>query len=97
MKTKLFNNLLLKLLSVAAAMVLWLVVVNIDEPVQSRAFSNIKVEIVNADVLSDQGQMYRIVEGTDTVDLTVYARKTELGKLRASDFKATADVERSAL
>ena len=94
MKTKLFNNLLLKLLSVAAAMVLWLVVVNIDEPVQSRAFSNIKVEIVNADVLSDQGQMYRIVEGTDTVDLTVYARKTELGKLRASDFKATADVQK---
>ena len=97
MKTKLFNNLLLKLLSVAAAVVLWLVVVNIDTPIDSKTFSNIKVEIINANVLADQGQIYRVVEGTDTVNLTVYARTDVLRHLRASDFRATADVQKNLL
>ena len=82
MKTKLLNNLLLKLLSVAAAMVLWLIVVNIDDPITDVSFRNIKVDIVNADILADQGQVYRVVEGTDTVDLTVYARTSVAGAFR---------------
>ena len=94
MKTKLLNNLLLKLLSVAAAMVLWLIVVNIDDPITDVSFRNIKVDIVNADILADQGQVYRVVEGTDTVDLTVYARTSVAGRLQASDFRATADVQK---
>ena len=94
MKTKLLNNLLLKVLSVAAAVLLWLIVVNIDDPITDISFRNIKVEIVNADILADQGQVYRVVEGTDTVDLTVYARTSAAGRLQASDFSVTADVQK---
>ena len=94
MKTKLLNNLLLKLLSVAAAMVLWLIVVKIDDPITDVSLRNIKVDIVNADILADQGQVYRVVEGTDTVDLTVYARTSVAERLQASDFRATADVQK---
>ena len=46
MKTKIFNNLLLKILSVIAAVLLWLVVVNIDDAVTSKPFKNIKVNII---------------------------------------------------
>lgn len=94
MKTKLFNNLLLKLLSVVGAVVLWLVVVNIDDAVGSRPLRNMKVNMVNMEAITSQGQMCRIEEGTDVVDLTVYARRSVLNNLKASDFVVTADMQK---
>lgn len=94
MKTKLFNNLLLKILSVVAAVILWLVVVNIDDAVQSTVIRGIKVNVINTDAITSQGQTYRVEDGTDTVDLTVYARRSVLSKLKASDFVATADMKK---
>lgn len=94
MKTKLFNNLWLKLLSVAAAAVLWLVVMNINDAVSSRPFNNIKVNTINMDALTSQGQTVRVDEETDSVNIVVYARQTVLDKLKASDFVATADMQK---
>ncbi len=94
MKTKVFDNLLLKILSVIAAVVLWLIVVNIDDAVGSRPIRNVKVSMVNMEALTSQGQMCRIEEGTDLVDLTVYARRSVLTNLKASDFVVTADMQK---
>lgn len=94
MKTKLFDNLLLKILSVIAAVLLWLIVVNIDDAVDSRVIRAVKVSMVNMEVLTSQGQMCRVEEGTDVVDLTVYARRSVLNKLKASDFVVTADMQK---
>ena len=60
MKTKVFDNLLLKVLSVAAAVILWLVVVNIDDAVGSRPIRNVKVSMVNMEALTSQGRMWWI-------------------------------------
>lgn len=97
MKTKLFNNLLLKILSVVAAVLLWLIVVNIDDAVGSKTFRNIKVDIQGAAVLATQGQMYLVEEGTDTVDLVVYARRSVLNDLKISDFVVTADIQKDLI
>lgn len=94
MKRKLFNNLLLKILSVIAAVLLWLVVVNIDDAFDEKEFKNIKVNVINTDILTAQDQVYRVEDGTDTVNLTVYARRSVLSKLKASDFVATADMQK---
>lgn len=95
MKKKIFNNLLLKILSVVAAALLWLVVVNIDDAVTYHDFTGIKVNLINTDVLTEQGQMCRVDEGTDTVDITVWARRSVLNKLKKSDFTATADMKKN--
>lgn len=95
MKKKIFNNLLLKIFSVAAAILLWLIVLNIDDAVDSKPFTGIKVNVINTDVLTEQGQMCRVDEGTDTVDITVWARRSVLNKLKKSDFTATADVKKN--
>ncbi|HBN57455.1 MAG TPA: hypothetical protein DD414_11840 [Lachnospiraceae bacterium] len=97
MKIKLFNNLLLKVLSVITAVMLWLIVVNINDAVGSRPMRNIKVNVQGMEVLSAQGQMCRIEEGTDTVDLTVYARRSVLNDLKPSDFVVTADLQKNLL
>lgn len=94
MKTKLFDNLLLKILSVVAAVFLWLIVVNIGDAVSSKPIRNVKVTMVNMEALTSQGQMCRVADGTDVVDLTVYARRSVLNGLKASDFVVTADMQK---
>lgn len=94
MKTKLFNNLLLKILSVIAAVLLWLVVVNIDDAISSTPIRGVKVNVINTDVITSQDQTFRVDDGTDTVDLVVYARRSVLNRLKVSDFVATADMSK---
>ena len=76
MKTKLLNNLMWKILSVLAAIMLWLVVVNIDDTIESESLKNLQVSLLNTDVITSQDQTYRIDPGTDKVNLTVHARRT---------------------
>ena len=47
MKEKLTNNLGLKLLSLLMATLLWLVVVNSQDPLETRTFTDIPVKIIN--------------------------------------------------
>lgn len=95
MKPRLINNLLWKVLSVLAAIVLWLIVVNIDDAVTSTKIRNVKVNMLNMEALTSKGQMCRVEEDTDVVDITVYARRSVLSKLSASDFVATADMQKN--
>lgn len=63
-ETKLLNNLMWKILSVLAAIMLWLVVVNIDDTIESESLKNLQVSLLNADVITSQDQTYRIDPGT---------------------------------
>ena len=54
MKTKLLNNLPFKIISVIAAIVLWLIVVNIDDTVETDVFKNLPVTLINTDTLTSQ-------------------------------------------
>ena len=57
MKKLLTNNLGLKLLSIVAAAMLWLVVLYIEDPVMYADFSPIQVTILNENVITDQGKV----------------------------------------
>ncbi len=94
MKKRVLNNLSWKILSVVAAIVCWIVVVNIDDTIESKTIRNVSVTLINTDALTSQDQTYMIEEGTDKVNITVYARRTELAKVKESDFTVTADVEK---
>jgi len=54
MKEKIFNNFSLKILSVLCAIVLWAVIVNIYDPTTSVTISNVNVELINAQSLTDK-------------------------------------------
>ena len=97
MKAKIFDNLLFKILALLMAVLLWVVVVNIDDAVSYKKISGVKVNLINTDVLTSQDQTIRVEEGTDTVNLTVYARSSVLKSLKAEDFSATADVKKDLL
>lgn len=87
------KDILLKLVSLAFAIVVWLLVVNIDNPTQSRNFTTV-VQILNADSLSSQNKFYTIPEGQNTVTFRVTAPRSIIERLSGDDFRATADMEK---
>ncbi|MDD3174343.1 MAG: CdaR family protein [Herbinix sp.] len=90
MKEKLTRNIGLKILSIILAAILWLVITNVDDPITPRNFNNVPVEILNANEVTNLGQVYDILEG-ETIDFTAAARRTIADNLTVSDFKVTAD------
>lgn len=90
------NNFGLKLLAALFAVILWLVVVNIDDPKISQRFSA-SVVIENADYLTDQGKYYEVLDDTNTIVFTVTAKRSYIEKLSNTDFKAVANMENAAI
>ena len=80
-----------KILSLIAAGVFWLVVVNIIDPTVKRTFEDIPVEILNETAILSANQVYEVVSG-DTVDVTITSKRSLVERLRPKDFTATADL-----
>ena len=97
MKERLMNNIGLKVLAFLAASMLWLMVVNIDDPVTTKTFYNIPVSVVNEEVLSESNQTYQIVDDTQTVSVTVKAKRKTLNRIKNEDIIAIADMKELTL
>jgi len=91
MKKRLTNNWGLKLFSFVFATLLWLVVVNIDNPVKSNTYDNIPVKLQNANLVTDEGLVYEVLDSTDTVSVTVSAPRSYLELISKDDIVAIAD------
>ena len=95
MKQKIINALTkdvgLKILAVIFSFLLWLVVVNIDDPTQTRTFTAV-VTVTNEDVLKSAGKLYEVKDGVNTVSFRVTAKRSIIEKLSSSDFSAVADM-----
>ncbi len=86
------NNFGLKILGIVFATILWMVVVNVEDPDKSVSFS-VSVDIVNTEYLTDIGKTYEILDDTDTISFTVTGQQSIVENLSASDFKAVANME----
>lgn len=86
------NNFGLKLLAAVFAIVLWLVVVNVEDPEKTKGFT-IPVTIENADYLSDMGKTYQVLNNSDTITISVTAKRSIISELSESDFSAVANME----
>lgn len=86
------KNLGYKLLALAFAFALWLVVYNIDDPIKTVSYT-LNVSIENENTLKDMGKYYEVIDGTNKVSFAVTAKRSVLDKLSESDFKAVADLD----
>ena len=73
MKEKVTHNFGLKLLSVGLAALLWLVVINSQDPVETVTFEDIPVTIINEASLVAKDKIPEIVEG-DTIASSTMSR-----------------------
>lgn len=93
MKKRLTNNIGLKILAFIFAFMLWLIVVNIDDPVTEKTFDNIPVTIQHPEVVTQDQRTYQVLDNTDTISVTISARRSVLSKISGSDIVATADMK----
>lgn len=93
MKSKVAANISLKIISLLFAIVLWMVVNNMENPTISRSYGNIPVKLINTELITDAGKVYEVADGTDIVDkVTIWAPKSVFSSLDAGNIIATADV-----
>ncbi|MCI8321378.1 MAG: hypothetical protein HFH02_09940 [Dorea sp.] len=99
MEKRLMNNVGLKILAFFVAFMLWIMVVNIDDPVTHKTFPDIPVTIINEEVLANaqQPQTYQIVDNTQAVDVTVTAKRKTLSRMKPKDIIAIADIKELTL
>lgn len=93
MLKKLTNNLGLKILALVFSSVLWLVSININDPVSTETFDT-EVQLVNLDALIGSGKYVEIMDNTDYIRVTVRATRSVLTALEDSNIKAIADVSK---
>ncbi|MGN1187764.1 MAG: YbbR-like domain-containing protein, partial [Lachnospiraceae bacterium] len=91
MKKKIFNNIGLKILALLIAVLVWWVVMNIDDPLVKKTISGIPVELRNDQELTDKGYIYEVDSGS-IITITVWAPDSVAKDLKASDFAAYADL-----
>ncbi|MCM1121424.1 MAG: CdaR family protein [Eubacterium sp.] len=92
-KNKIINNWGLKLVSFLFAAMVWVVVTNINDPVVPWKVSEVPVSIRNLDLITERGQTYEVLDGTDMIDtVTIYAPRSIIDSLDKSNVVAIADV-----
>lgn len=90
---KITNNFGLKLLAAVCAFVLWIVVINIDNPVVVQTFTT-SVIAENTEYLTGQNKYYEVLNGKNTVTFNVSGERSVLNEMENADFTATADMEK---
>lgn len=96
MKERLTRNTGLKILSLLVAFLVWVVILNVDDPVIPKTFRDIPVTTINENVLVQKDKVYEVVSG-DTVDVQVKAKRSVMETLDNSDFQAIADLSKLSL
>lgn len=86
------HNFGLKLLAVIVSCGVWFVVNNITDPVKSKLFTNIPVEIVNDSRITSEGKVYEIIDNTDTTNVWVRGKSSVLKDITRDDIRAEADM-----
>lgn len=85
------NNLGLKFLSVVIAIVIWYVVVNVNDPVETNTYS-VKVTVTNDSYIANGKQVYSIDDTYKTVTAYVKGNRSTLNGISSDDITVTADL-----
>lgn len=96
-KRKLTNNIHLKIMSLAVGILVWLLVVNIDNPIETKTFIVQNANLLNSDYIeSITGKMLLTEENQAPVRVYITGeRKTLEGINPASDIQVVADLQQA--
>lgn len=92
MKKNMINKFTLKILSLIIAILIWLLVRNVDDPIIVRTFYEIPVTIENASYFAENLEIPLLVDGKDTVKVRIKGARSVVSKLKKEDITAVADM-----
>lgn len=90
---KLINNIGLKIISLLAGFLIWIVVVGIDNPLKTQIFTGIPVNVENASFMEKEGKAYEVDDSNRTVSISVRAERAVLNRLSRDNFTASINLE----
>lgn len=95
MKKKLGNNLGLKILSFVIAILVWLLVVNINNPIETKSFVISDVQLLNEAYIDADGKMCMQDEEQVPIRVTIKAQRKILDKISVNNIRAVADLQQA--
>ena len=95
MKKKLGNNLGLKILSFVIAILVWLLVVNINNPIGTKSFVISDVQLLNEAYIDADGKMCMQDEEQVPIRVTIKAQRKILDKISVNNIRAVADLQQA--
>ena len=91
---KLTANWGLKLASLIFAVAVWFLVTNINDPITSVRYTSIPVTLKNTNLITDQGQVFTVLDGSDTISsVTIYAPRSIIDSISQNNVVAYADIQ----
>ena len=85
------NNIGLKLISILVAIVIWYMVVDINDPVETATYT-VKVTVENEAYIANGKQIYHIDDANKTVGVTLKANRSTLKNIKEDNITVTADL-----
>ncbi len=93
MRNRIFKDFGIKIVSVFFAIIIWMVIVNVDDYIITRQINNIEVEIINSEAITSNDKVFEVVEGK-TVNIVIKGKRSVVEYLKSVDFKAVADMSK---
>ena len=92
MKTRLFHNIGLKAASLILGFFVWMIVVNVNDPIITRTIAGIPVTVSNSSYVESLGMSCKLKNGSDTVSVIVTGHRSVVEPLVRDDIRAVADL-----
>lgn len=96
MKNRILDHFGLKVMSLVIAIVVWIIVANVDDYKTTKQISGIEIEFVNGNAITEKNKVYEVPDGT-TIDIVVKGRRSVVEELTSEDFKAIADLSKMSV
>lgn len=96
-KSKVTKNFLLKLLSVAVGILVWLLVVNVDNPTRDKTLTLpvSRIEILNEAYIDNNGMMYTLDDSQSSFKVTITGGRKIIDRIGIANLVATADLQQA--
>ena len=96
MKNRILDHWGMKIFSLIIAIVIWIIVANVDDYKTTKQIAGIEIEFINGDAITEKNKVYEVPEGT-AIDIVVKGRRKLVDGLDSSDFKAVADLSKMSV
>lgn len=96
MKERLLNNIGIKIFSAVAAVVLWVLIANVEEYKVTKTISDIPINVENEDSITELDKVYEL-DGDGHVSIIIKGPRSLVEGLKTEDFTAVADLSKLSL
>ena len=86
-----------KLLALFLGFLVWLLILNTEDPVETRDITDIAITEINAEQITDAGKAYSYAGDVSTVSVRVRGKSSLVSRLTRNDFSAVVDLSKLSI